>query len=308
MQLNQIDLNLLVVLKKLLQEKHVSNTALLLNMSQSSVSRALTKLRTLFNDPLLVKGSNGYVLTPKAEHIKDGLYAVITSLEKLIEGDYFSPLTSDRTIRIFGLTPNIENLLPPLTSLMRKNAPNMALDVDNIPKPHFLGLLSGDHHFIISSEAPPSSDQDLYRQHYLDRDFRLIMSESHPLANKELTADNLRHCHFGQISLHGDKNLSIESQFKKIGISGDNGKISTPVLINNFSSAASISAHSDIIFHLPTDYALQQQQSHNIVCKKVPQNLQQPAKKLFLYWHKRYHRDPMCIWFRSEIIKLSKNS
>ncbi|MEZ9268017.1 LysR family transcriptional regulator, partial [Vibrio splendidus] len=49
MNLAQVDLNLLVILKHLLEEKHVSNTALALDMSQPTVSRSLQKLRTVFN-------------------------------------------------------------------------------------------------------------------------------------------------------------------------------------------------------------------------------------------------------------------
>ena len=57
MNLAQVDLNLLVILKHLLEEKHVSNTALALDMSQPTVSRSLQKLRTVFNDDLLVRAA-----------------------------------------------------------------------------------------------------------------------------------------------------------------------------------------------------------------------------------------------------------
>lgn len=85
MNLSQIDLNLLFVLKHLLEEKHVSNTAMSLNMSQSSVSRTLQKMRTFFDDELLVRKKYGYELTPKAESIKDDINTVITNLEKLVQ-------------------------------------------------------------------------------------------------------------------------------------------------------------------------------------------------------------------------------
>lgn len=64
MHIPQIDLTSLYILKYLLEEKHVSNTALLLNTSQSSVSRALQKC-AFFDDELLVRKSFGYELTPK---------------------------------------------------------------------------------------------------------------------------------------------------------------------------------------------------------------------------------------------------
>lgn len=101
MNLAQVDLNLLVILKHLLEEKHVSNTALALDMSQPTVSRSLQKLRTVFNDDLLVRAAYGYELTPKAEVIKQDLNSVLTRLEKLVHGDVFEPQTSDSTVRFF---------------------------------------------------------------------------------------------------------------------------------------------------------------------------------------------------------------
>jgi DNA-binding transcriptional LysR family regulator len=69
MNLNQLDLNLLIILKQLLNEKHISNTALTLGMSQPSISRSLSKLRSLFDDQLLIRMAGGYELTPKAQSI-----------------------------------------------------------------------------------------------------------------------------------------------------------------------------------------------------------------------------------------------
>jgi len=303
MNLSQIDLNLLVVLKHLLNERHVTNTALTLNMSQPAVSRALNKLRKLFNDPLLVRSSSGYALTPKAEQLKQSLNALLTHLEQFIDGDEFDPQVSDKTIRIFGLSPHMDLGAPHLMRLIREQAPNMTLDLDTVSKPHFSGLISGEHHFVISHQQPPSGEQDLYRQHLTDRDFRLVMSANHPLANQRLDSETLRNCHFGQIALEGDKKLSIEPRFKALGITGDDGKISTPVRLNNFSSAIPIAEQTDVIFHLPTTYAINAANSYNIVCREVPKELQHPTKSVFLFWHKRYHQDPMCIWVRSKILE-----
>ena len=59
MNLKSLDFNLLVALKALLEEKHVTRAADRISLSQPAMSRALAKLRVIFNDPLLVKGTNG---------------------------------------------------------------------------------------------------------------------------------------------------------------------------------------------------------------------------------------------------------
>jgi len=52
--LRQFDLNALVVLKVLLDERHVTRTAEQLHLTQSAVSRTLARLREALADPLLV--------------------------------------------------------------------------------------------------------------------------------------------------------------------------------------------------------------------------------------------------------------
>ena len=62
--LRRIDLNLLVALEALLEEKNVTRAAHRLGMSQPAASRALGRLRALFLDALLVDGPGGYLQFP----------------------------------------------------------------------------------------------------------------------------------------------------------------------------------------------------------------------------------------------------
>ncbi|MDN0077593.1 LysR family transcriptional regulator [Crenobacter sp. SG2303] len=64
--LRRIDLNLLVILEALLAERHISRSAERLHKSQPAVSHALGRLRHLFDDPLLMRGAQGMVPTPRA--------------------------------------------------------------------------------------------------------------------------------------------------------------------------------------------------------------------------------------------------
>src|SRR3954454_11934983 len=65
-----IDLNLLVVLEALLDERNVTRAAVRLNKSQPSVSSGLGRLRQLFNDPLLQREGNGMRPTPMARSLR----------------------------------------------------------------------------------------------------------------------------------------------------------------------------------------------------------------------------------------------
>ncbi|WP_199437294.1 LysR family transcriptional regulator [Vibrio owensii] len=298
MQIPQIDVTSLYILKYLLEEKHVSNTALLLNTSQSSVSRALQKMRVFFDDELLVRTSFGYELTPKAEAIKLDISALIISLEKLSHKNSFEPEKVEGTVRFYGLQPQINTMMPKLVAAIRERAPNLVVSIDTTPKRHFEELVSGDVHFSLSSHEPPTSEQNIYRKVVAKRDFRLLMSRNHPLANEALTAEKLRDYHFGQISLQGEKTLSFEHKFIELGLADKKQRLSAPVQLTNFTSAPSIAAETDIIFHLPTPFAEAACQDERLITRKVPEPLRLDFSQVYLYWHKRFHDDPMCIWIR----------
>lgn len=62
--LRSVDLNLLVDLDALLSMRSVTEAARRLNLSQSAMSGSLSRLRRLFDDPLMVRNGRVLVLTP----------------------------------------------------------------------------------------------------------------------------------------------------------------------------------------------------------------------------------------------------
>ena len=63
--LKRLDLNLLPVLEILLEEQSVTAAAARLHLSQSAVSKQLTRLREVFDDPLFER--TAYRLRPKTD-------------------------------------------------------------------------------------------------------------------------------------------------------------------------------------------------------------------------------------------------
>src|SRR5207253_1796004 len=61
--LGAVDLNLLVALDALLDERSVTRAAARVGVTQSAMSHALARLRGLFDDALLVRGAAGMVTT-----------------------------------------------------------------------------------------------------------------------------------------------------------------------------------------------------------------------------------------------------
>ena len=157
MNLRTIDLNLLVVLQQLLQERHVSRAAEQLHMSQPAVSRALQRLRQTFDDPLLVRSTEGYDLSARATSLLPQLNQLLDNTKSLITGPAFEPASSLQTVRFYGPDPEIDWFLPLLFARMRDQAPYMGLEARSEPQDHFALLESGDVHFVLSAFKPRTS-------------------------------------------------------------------------------------------------------------------------------------------------------
>lgn len=100
MNLRSVDLNLLTVLESLLEEAHVTRAAERLGMSQPAVSNALERCRRLLDDPLLVRGSGGMQLTPKAQRLRQPLRRALGELAGLISPAQPSLAELHQTVRI----------------------------------------------------------------------------------------------------------------------------------------------------------------------------------------------------------------
>ena len=67
MNILSADLNLLVALDALLQERNVTRAGARIGVSQSAMSSALSRLRRQFDDELLIRVGTRYELTPLAQ-------------------------------------------------------------------------------------------------------------------------------------------------------------------------------------------------------------------------------------------------
>ncbi|GAL02099.1 hypothetical protein JCM19237_4992 [Photobacterium aphoticum] len=95
-RLLKYDMNLLICLYVLLQERNVKRTASKLYLSQSAVSKQLTKLRQVFDDPLFERQSKGLLPTPKALALEPKLEAILLHIDQLSAPEQFDPANSNR--------------------------------------------------------------------------------------------------------------------------------------------------------------------------------------------------------------------
>ncbi len=84
--ISSLDLNLLVALKALLDERHVTRAADKIGLSQPAMSRALGRLRVMFKDQLLVKGATGMTLTARASELVQPVQKILNDINQIMTG------------------------------------------------------------------------------------------------------------------------------------------------------------------------------------------------------------------------------
>lgn len=124
-----IDYNLLRPLRALLEERNVTRAAERLHTSQSAMSIALSRLRSHYDDPLLLRRGNQHDLTPLGERLLQDLPRAIAETEQIFAlQSRFDAATSTRAFTIAGVDYAIARIMPALNRIVQREAPNVRFE------------------------------------------------------------------------------------------------------------------------------------------------------------------------------------
>lgn len=124
------DLNLLLALDVLLEERSATRAAGRLGVTQSAVSRMLARLRAAFRDPLFVRTTRGLVPTRRALELAGPLRTAVRDLERLLaERAAFDPSAARRAFRIAAADYAQVVVLAPLFARLAREAPHVDVEV-----------------------------------------------------------------------------------------------------------------------------------------------------------------------------------
>jgi LysR family transcriptional regulator, nod-box dependent transcriptional activator len=130
MRFNGLDLNLLLALQVLLEERNVTRAARRLNISQPAMSAALSRLRDYFQDDILVAQGKAMHPTAQAESLAGPVRQVLADLDALLtSAATFDPLTSQRTFRLVASDYITASVIGPLTRRLAETAPRIRLEM-----------------------------------------------------------------------------------------------------------------------------------------------------------------------------------
>lgn len=244
-QLSKIDLNLLVVLDVLLREKSVTRAADRLNITSSAVSHALKRLRTLFDNELLVRDGRRMVPTARGEELAKALPILLVQVtQTLATSEAFNPATSDRVFRL-SAPDFISPLIPILLNILAKEAPHVRLELTAYSKTAVTELSQGQHDALI---APTLRQSHEVRSERIGAwHWQVYAHKNHPVfENWSLESwAQFPHLQVGMSSSPGRG--PIDDKIAKFGMVRQIGAV-----IPQFSMAAPILANTDMLLSVPS--------------------------------------------------------
>lgn len=191
MNLARLDLNLVLALDALLEERNVTRAGRRIGLSQPAMSAALARLRRHFGDELLSRTGNAYELTPLGAALRDRTAAACELLERVFASQAeFDPATEEHEFTLLGSDYAVAVFGAELARAVHEEAPGVRLVFGQTPVPvtentgALLSTVDGlmMPHGVIS-DFPTV---ELYRDRWV-----FVVSEDNPEVGDELTLDDL---------------------------------------------------------------------------------------------------------------------
>jgi len=295
----RLDLNLLVSLEALLSERNVTRAAVRLHLSQPAVSAQLSRLRVLFDDPLLIPAHRGMIPTAKALALFEQLHPSLEALRgTLTSHQAFDPVTAVLTSAIACSDYTQGVLVLPLVLVLRKAAPGIRLAVRMLnPATLETQMARGevDLAFITRDLAPAGlRTQCLFTERYV-----LIGRRQHPRLRKTITLEEFLRLDHVVVSPSGGGFITPVDD----GLAARGLKRHVVLSVASFVFVPQIVAQSDFVALVP-ERLVRGHPRHDRL-KIIAPPLPVAGFEIVMAWHERAHGHPGQRWLRERIVKLA---
>ncbi len=300
MNLSRINLNLLVALNALVEEKSVTRAGKKLFITQAAMSNVLKQLRTLFNDPLLVQVGKTMVPTRYAESIQPIVKVWLAQANAIFNPLPFDAASSTRkfTLAIDEFTDFL--LLPTLYNYIEKHAPAIELSIKHIlPTNEKIILESNDIDLAIFSSS--------HFEHLKNASYEILFREkmvclgkkNHPLFKSTLTLKKyLSAKHIGLILKNNNTSHLVDAVLQNLGYQRNIALRTT-----NIVPALYTVLNSHLIATIPESLATEAARLFKAKIKPCPFII--PPITFVQAWHAFTELDEGCLWLRKTVRQLT---
>lgn len=309
MPADKVDLNLLEYLDILLRERNVTRAASHLGLSQPAVSNGLRRLRLLFDDPLLVRTSEGMTPTERANELQPLIREVLSKIDKIVQPQTaFDAETTERVFRIMASDYAESTIFPHILHRLREEARGIALDIMTPSDVSFLDVEQGKVDMVINRfDTIP---QSFHKKLIWNDSFTCLFSADNPIRDNFNLETYLQAQHVWVSKTGMGVGVGIDPEdVRRLGWVDEaldklGRKRDITIFTRHYQAAMLLAEKKDLIVTIPTRAARLQQNNPRVVIKEPPFHI--PSMDLEMAWSPLLQNNPGHQWMRKLIADEAK--
>ena len=289
------DLNLLLHFDALMTTRGVSRAAEALGITQPAMSAALSRLRRLFNDPLLVREAGSWQPTLRANELHLQFRPLLDTWRQVsLPRAEFDPARTQRTISVFATDYVQFTVMARVMGGLAQAAPGLEMRVMAARPQQGLDMLDTNQVELIAGYYP-NPPANLRSRFLFEEKVVCLVRTGHPCLRRPWNLETYLGYHHVNLAAHTrffsdqiDRALGVLNRARQVRLT-----------LSSYLAAPFAVGQSDLIATVPHSVAMALAERAGAVILDVPLSL--PMLTVSLYWHERYHRDPAHAWLRNFI-------
>ena len=300
MDLRRIDLNALVALDALLSECSVTQAAETLGIGQPAASAALSRLRKLFDDPLLIKEGRTLRRTRLADSLVQPLREALNSIDSLISmSESFEPATARRTFTVMASDYVSVVYIRPLLAHLEQLAPGIRLNVTPVDVGYAARLRRGEADMVVVPRDFADPSLEFGQMPLFDDSYVGAVWQEHPDVGRSFTLEQMSSLPYLMYDPPAQNSI-VESQLDRLGVRR-NVEVTTTSLV-----AAPLMLPGTRL------YTMMHRRLAALMEGLAPLRLVQSAVPLTdlqenVYWPRHLTHDPGHRWMRDQMAEVARH-
>jgi len=300
------DLNLLIALDVLLAEGSVAGAARRLGLSASAMSRTLSRLRAVTDDPLLVRAGRHMVLTPYAEEIRERTQNAAFEARAVLRpsSTVLNLATLERTFILRSNDGFVVSFGASLIAAVAAVAPKVCLRFAPKPEKSAKSLREGRVDLevgVLGNMGPEIRLQTLFRDRFMG-----VVRKGHPL-EQETAITPAMYASFGHVVVSRREHHvgPVDVALAELGL-----QRRIAAVVPGFSAAVAVAQASDLVALVPASFLINQPvierngSAATLYAFTLPVNTEEIT--LSQMWHPRSDVDPAHRWLRQMVLSVCR--
>ncbi|CAN7226580.1 LysR family transcriptional regulator [Rhizobium sp. LjRoot254] len=294
-ELAQVDLRSLEVLVTVSDTGSFSKTSLAMEVSQSTISYTVDRLRRAFSDPLFVRQGNQLTETEKCRDLVSSAREIVNRMRAMAIPEEFDPTTAEGRVIVSCNHHERFLLMPRYLHALRASAPHVALVLleSAVNGKQQLRENAAD---LVLGPVKILGDGYFRRRMFTDH-YACLMDRSNPLSEGELTLERYAVASHVTVTHNGQWQALYLDALRVNGI-----ELRPHLIVPSHDSLELMLEDTDLVATIP--HRLASVYADCLAVRPFPIHI---PIEIDMYWTERTHRSGLHKWARQLLVEVARD-